>query len=223
MTPVAGMCVGADSIEDVDVPRTGGTHRLFGGIYAPCTLGSFLRSFTHGHVRQLQAASRRFTANLIPHAGLIPPGEPIVHPDIDSKAKQVHGPAKQDASLGYTKVRGPHFQIVTASTASSRPVMIATRPRKDSAGPGNGAHSLVAEAIRAPREAGAGATVPARADSAFFCVKATGATIRRTLVNIPARIASSARRIRPHPPEHRPREGPFTTLWTRTGHRPARR
>ena len=112
-------------------------------------------------MRQLQAASRRFTANLIPHTGLIPLGEPIVHPDIDSKAKQVHGPAKQGASLGYTKVRGPHFQIVSAPTASPRPMVIATRPRKGPAGPGNGAHPPVAAAIRAPHEAGAGATVPA--------------------------------------------------------------
>jgi hypothetical protein len=56
-----------------------------------------------------------------------------------------------------------------------------------------------------------------------FHAKATGATIRPTLANIPARIASPARRIRPHPPEHRPREDPFTTPWTRTGHRPAHR
>ena len=46
MTPVAGMRVGAESIKDVDVPHIGATHRLFGGIHAPCTLGSFLRSFT---------------------------------------------------------------------------------------------------------------------------------------------------------------------------------
>jgi hypothetical protein len=56
-----------------------------------------------------------------------------------------------------------------------------------------------------------------------FHAKATGATIRRTLANIPARTASPARRIRLHPPEHRPREGPSTTLRTRTGHRPAHR
>ena len=98
------MRVGADSIEDVDVPRTGGTHRLFGAIYAPSTHGSFPRAFTHGHVWQPEAASRRFTANPIPHTGLIPLGEPSVHPDIDSKAKQVHGPAKQGAPFGYTKV-----------------------------------------------------------------------------------------------------------------------
>jgi hypothetical protein len=171
MTLVAGMCVGADSIEDVDVLRTGGTHRIFGGIYAPSTLGSFLRTFTHGHVRQLQAAARRFTANLITHAGLIPAGEPIVYLDVDSKVKQVYGPAKQGASFGYTKVRGLHFQIVTASTPSSRPVVIATRLRKGSAGSGKGADTLVAEAIRAVREAGVTAMILVRADSAFFSAK----------------------------------------------------
>jgi hypothetical protein len=51
MSLFAGMCAGADSIEDVDVLRAGGLDRLFGGIYAPSTLSSFLRSFTHRHVR----------------------------------------------------------------------------------------------------------------------------------------------------------------------------
>ena len=90
---------------------------------------NFLRSFAHGHVRQLQAAARRFTANLIPHTRLIPPGAPLVFPDIDSKIKQVYGPAKQGACFGYTKVRGLHFQIVTASTPTSRPIVVATRAR----------------------------------------------------------------------------------------------
>src|SRR5438067_1052716 len=49
MTIVAGMCAGADSIDDLDMLRTGGMDKVFGGIYAPSTLGSFLRSFTHGH------------------------------------------------------------------------------------------------------------------------------------------------------------------------------
>jgi len=68
-------------------------------------------------------------------------------------------------------VRGLHFQIVTASTPSSRPVIVATRLRKGSAGSGKGAASLVAEAIRAVREAGVKATIVVRADSAFFSAK----------------------------------------------------
>ena len=171
MSLVAAMCAGADSIDDADLLRAGGLHRLFDGIYAPSTLGSFLRSFTHGHVRQLQAAARRFTANLIGHAGLVPAGEPVVFLDIDSKVKQVYGPAKQGASFGYTHVRGLHFQIVTASTPSSRPVIVATRLRRGSAGSGKGAASLVAEAIRALREAGVTAVIVVRADSAFFSAR----------------------------------------------------
>src|SRR4051794_17925688 len=57
-TIVAGMLAGADSIDDLDIARHGGMRSLFTGVYAPSTLGSFLRTFTHGHVRQLQAAAR---------------------------------------------------------------------------------------------------------------------------------------------------------------------
>ena len=61
---VAGMVTGADSIEDLDVIHHGGMPARFGGCYAPSTLGSFLREFTFGHVRQLGAAARRFLVNL---------------------------------------------------------------------------------------------------------------------------------------------------------------
>jgi hypothetical protein len=57
---VAGMVAGADSIEDMDLLRHGGMGRLFTGIRAPSTLGTFLRTFTFGHVRQLDAVASRF-------------------------------------------------------------------------------------------------------------------------------------------------------------------
>ena len=170
MTVVAGMCAGADSIDDLDMLRTGGMDKAFDTIYAPSTLGSFLRSFTHGHVRQLHAATSRFTAGLIGTVGLLADSD-IVFLDIDSKVKQVYGPAKQGASFGYTKVRGLHFLVVTASTPASRPVIVATRLREGRAGSGRGAASLVAEAIRTLRSAGITATVLVRADSAFFSAK----------------------------------------------------
>jgi hypothetical protein len=170
LTIVAGMCAGADSIDDLDMLRTGGMDKVFDRIYAPSTLGAFLRSFTHGHVRQLQAATGRFTAGLIGSLGLLADSD-VIYLDIDSKVKQVYGPDKQGASFGYTKVRGLHFLIVTASTPTSRPVIVATRLRAGKAGSGRGAASLVAEAIRALRRAGITATILVRADSAFFSAK----------------------------------------------------
>jgi hypothetical protein len=65
---VAGMVAGADSIADMDLLRHGGMARLFTGVRAPSTLGTFLRSFRFGHVRQLDAVAARFTAGLARHA-----------------------------------------------------------------------------------------------------------------------------------------------------------
>src|SRR6476659_7711474 len=64
---VAGMVAGADTIDDIALLRHGGMGRLFSAIYAPSTLGSFLRMFTFGHVRQLDAVASRF---LLALAGL---------------------------------------------------------------------------------------------------------------------------------------------------------
>ena len=75
---VAGMVAGADSIDDMALLRHGGMGRVFTNAYAPSTLGSFLRAFTFGHVRQLDAVAARFLAGLAGRAPLlpIPPGGP---------------------------------------------------------------------------------------------------------------------------------------------------
>jgi hypothetical protein len=65
---VAGMLAGADSIDDMDVLRHGAMRRLFGGVRAPSTLGTYLREFTHGHVQQLDAVSSRLLAGLAARA-----------------------------------------------------------------------------------------------------------------------------------------------------------
>jgi hypothetical protein len=57
---VAGMAAGGDSIEDMALPRHRGMGRVFTHAYAPSTLGSFLRAFAFGHVRQLDAVAARF-------------------------------------------------------------------------------------------------------------------------------------------------------------------
>jgi hypothetical protein len=175
---VAGMVAGADSIDDLDVLRHGGMETLFNEVRAPSTLGTFLRAFTHGHVRQLQGIGRRFTAALAEATPLLPGADELAFVDVDSKVKQVHGYAKQGAAFGYTKVRGLHFQAAAVSTPLAAPVIAATRLRKGSAGSGKGAASLFTEAIGAAREAGATGTIIARADSAFFSAK-TIAAIRR--------------------------------------------
>jgi hypothetical protein len=72
MSLVGGMAAGADSIDDMDRLRHGAMGRLFSGVRAPSTLGSFLRSFTHGHVKQLHAVARRFLPELARHTPLLP-------------------------------------------------------------------------------------------------------------------------------------------------------
>ncbi len=99
----------------------------------------------------------------------------MVFVDIDSKVKQVYGPAKQGASFGYTKVRGLHFQIVTVKTATCAPVIVATRLRKGSAGSGKGAASLLREALATVRAMGITAQIVVRADSAYFSHKVVAA------------------------------------------------
>ncbi|WP_327113643.1 IS1380 family transposase [Streptomyces sp. NBC_01341] len=171
MSTVGGMVAGADSIDDLDILRHDGLPRLFGGVRAPSTLGSFLRTFTWGHVRQLESATRTFTCRLATHTGLVPHRDEVVFVDIDSKVKQVYGPAKQGASFGYTKQRGLHFQIVTVKTSSCAPVIVATRLRKGSAGSGKGAASLLREALATVRAMGITAHIVVRADSAYFSHK----------------------------------------------------
>lgn len=201
MSIVGGMVAGADSIDDLDILRHGGLPRLFGGVRAPSTLGSFLRAFTWGHVRQLESVARAFTCRLAAHTGMVPQRDEVVFVDIDSKVKQVYGPAKQGASFGYTKQRGLHFQIVTVKTGTCAPVIVATRLRKGSAGSGKGAASLLREALATVRAMGITARIVVRADSAYFshkvvdaCRKAGAAfslavavkkTIREAIVQIP--------------------------------------
>ncbi|MBE1608643.1 hypothetical protein HEB94_005491 [Actinopolymorpha pittospori] len=92
---IAGMAAGADCIDDLDVIRSGGMRRLFGGVYAPATLGQFLREFTHGHTQQLASVARAHLVNLVQASGLLPGIEDRVFIDIDSLLRPVYGRAKQ--------------------------------------------------------------------------------------------------------------------------------
>src|ERR1700693_451764 len=103
---VAGMIGGADSIDDMDLLRHGAMDALFGGIRAPSTLGSHLRSYAWGNVSQLEKAGRGFLARLARQAPLLPGSEALAFIDIDSMQKRVYGHAKQGAKFGHTKIQG---------------------------------------------------------------------------------------------------------------------
>jgi hypothetical protein len=88
---VAGMVAGADSIDDMELLRHGGMGRLFDQVRAPSTLGTFLRSFTFGHVRQLDAVAARLLVNLAAHTPLLTHADRVCFVDIDDTVKQTYG------------------------------------------------------------------------------------------------------------------------------------
>jgi hypothetical protein len=164
---VAGMVAGADSIDDLAVIRHGALPQLFGGIRAPSTLGTFLRGFTWGNVRQLDAVARETLTGLSRTAPLLPGADQYAFLDVDSTISRVYGYAKQGADYGYTRVRGLHPLLATMSTPIAAPVIVGTRLRRGNAGSAKGAAGFVAEAITTARAAGATGVLLARMDSAF--------------------------------------------------------
>jgi Transposase DDE domain group 1 len=150
---VAGMVAGADSIDDMALLRHGGMGRVFSHAYAPSTLGSFLRSFTFGHVRQLDAVAARFLTGLAdwtPLVGRVADGE-FVLVDVDDTIIEVHGYAKQGAGFGYSGVRGLNALLATVTTTSTAPVIVAQRLRKGSCGSPRGAKRLVTDVLKTVR------------------------------------------------------------------------
>jgi hypothetical protein len=169
------MIAGADSIDDLDVLRHGGMGELFGGVRAPSTLGSFLRGFDWGTVRQLEIVSRRLLAELASRTPVLADAGVLAHLDIDSAQRRVYGHAKQGAGFGAAKVggytlrlRGLNPLLAAVSTPTCAPVLVGTRLRGGTANSARGAESFVAEAITAARTAGAAGLLIARMDSAFY-------------------------------------------------------
>ena len=172
---VAGMTAGADSIDDMDVLRHGAMSELFEGVRAPSTLGSFLRSFTFGNVRQLKKVHRELLAGLAGRAPLLTGAGQLAFIDMDSMQRRVYGHAKQGAAFGHTKiqgktvlVRGLNALAAVVSTPQAAPVVAATRLRGCSANTGRGAASLLAEAIGTARAAGCTGIIVARMDSGYY-------------------------------------------------------
>jgi hypothetical protein len=90
-TLIAGMCTGADSIDDIDVLRSGGMKTLFGGVYAPSTVGTLLREFRFGHARQLESVLRTHLGALCQRVDLLPGADVRAFVDIDSLLGPVYG------------------------------------------------------------------------------------------------------------------------------------
>ena len=179
---VAGMIGGADSIDDLDLLRHGAMRSLFGGVRAPSTLGSFLRSFAWGNVLQLEKVSRLLLAELARRAPLLPGKDAVAFVDIDAMQKRVYGHKKQGAAFGHTKIQGKSLLVrglnalaATISTPLGAPVIAATRLRGGNASSARGAASFATESVHTARAAGCSGTLVARADSAFYSAAFTGA------------------------------------------------
>ncbi len=164
MALVFAMVLGADSIDDCEILRAGRTRRLLGGwIPAPSTLGTFLRAFTFGHVRQLdallgEALIRAWRAG----AG---PGQGRLVIDVDSFVGEVCGRLKQGAAYGYTRLLGYH--PILATCADTREVLH-IRLRKGSVNTQKGMLRFTEELIARVTRAGADGVKLLRADSGFW-------------------------------------------------------
>jgi len=163
-TLVHAMVAGADCIDDADVLRSGSTAAVLGHkVMAPSTLGTFLRCFSFGHLRQLdQLSQAMLTRAWALGAG---PGDEPMTIDMDSTICPVHGDHKHGAAFGYTKVLGYHPLLATRAKTGEA---LHIRFRKGSANSGRGAERFVRELVGRLRRAGSSGPLTLRADSGFY-------------------------------------------------------
>src|SRR6478609_3950484 len=131
---VAGMLTGADSIADLGVLREGAVGKVLPGVKAPSTLGTFLRAFTFGHVRQLGAVAAGFLTAL---AALVPllighndHRDAVTWLDVDDAMRETYGYFKQGVGYGYNKIKGLNALLGVVSTPISAPIIVGHRLRK---------------------------------------------------------------------------------------------
>ncbi|MHB8398581.1 MAG: IS1380 family transposase [Candidatus Limnocylindrales bacterium] len=193
LTLVMSALAGGDCIDDADAMRAGGTERILGfSVKAASTLGTFLRSFRWGHVRQLDRVSRELLARAWA-AGAGPGSEPFTI-DLDSTICETYGLKKQGAlHHGYTHVRGYHPLLAVA--AGTGDVLMA-RLREGRANTARGAGHFLRETIGRVRAAGASGQLTVRADSGFYA-HAVVAVCRTMKVrfSITIRQSSATRRL----------------------------
>lgn len=174
LTLVHAMHLGADSIDGCEILRSGRTGLVCGhGVLAPSTVGTFLRAFTFGHVRQLDRVLGESLRRAW-QAGAGPGGERLVI-DLDSFVGEVHGYEKEGAAYGYSRERGYHPLLATRAGTDET---LHVRLRKGSANTQRGAGRFIDELIARVRRAGATGEILVRADSGFQNTKTT-AKLRR--------------------------------------------
>jgi len=162
---VMSALAGGDCIDDADALRAGGTARVLGHrVKAASTLGTFLRSFRWGHVRQLDRVSRELLARAWA-AGAGPGAGPLTI-DLDSTICETYGLAKEGAlHHGYTGVRGYHPLLAVAAGTGD---ILMARLREGRANTVRGAAHFLTETIGRVRSAGASGQLTVRADSGFY-------------------------------------------------------
>ncbi|WP_426936822.1 IS1380 family transposase [Brevibacterium sp. LE-L] len=163
-TIIAGMLAGADSIDDLDLLRAGATPSLIGPVRAPSTMGTFLRSFTHGHVLQIAKTNRELLGRL---PTMIPAGDGPIMVDMDDTIRGVHGYQKQAAAFGYSGVRGLNALLITASTNQSAPIVLESQLRRGNIRSGGHADWHLARGLNTISRMAPGRRVLIRADAAF--------------------------------------------------------
>ncbi len=164
LTLVHAMIAGASHIDHADMLRAGSTARVLGHrVMAPSTLGTFLRAFTFGHVRQLEAVVGRALERAW-ELGAGPGDQPMVI-DLDSTICEVAGRAKHGAGYGYTKVLGYHPLLATRADTGE---VLHARMRKGAANTQRGARRFIDEVVARVRRAGATGQLTVRVDSGFW-------------------------------------------------------
>jgi len=164
LTLMHSIVLGGDFIDDIRVLRAGSTSNVLGHqVMAESTCGTFLRSFTFGHVKQLDRVSGIVLKRAWGHG--CGPGDTALTIDLDSTVAQTYGTHKQGTGFGYTKVVGYHPLIATRAETGE---ILHIRQRTGSAGSGRGMKQFISEVMARIRRAGATGHVTLRADSGFF-------------------------------------------------------
>jgi hypothetical protein len=177
LTLIHAMLAGGDCIDDADLLRCGATSRVLGHrVMAPSTIGTFLRAFTFGHVRQLD----RLTEQLLTRAWAAGagPGDGPMTIDLDSTVCEVHGYHKQGAAYGYTHTLGYHPLVATRAESGE---VLHARQHTGRASTARGTARFVDKLAGRVRRAGAAGELTMRMDSGFWSAKTIKACRRHRI------------------------------------------